>query len=350
MSFESQFAQRRESGFYTFREFHQFIWKLATRSLLPKYVPEMQDWKALEGLQGQDWRPLSNRDFLSRLELKEDLDAACQARAKRVHSEKKLTPTELDAVIEAVQGDFATKARGYLVYLLEAFLSGISLNAGIVRGLGSFDAVALLSLPVDQATYCFSALYWSFSLRGWLENSPESDARDEYIDFLECFRKKYSGMKDTPEVFTDMVAFLMEMPELKMRKHLFYIFQLNCLCLTSKLAELPAVKFPGVDCSEPRSRLFDVIMPAQSYLANVADSVAACTTEASLGTFKDLEARFSGANIAGDPWAHVDRIGKSNIHNVLISVHRPCSKVCDPTLSLPLLRLPKRGDTTQTVP
>ena len=282
----------------------------------------MLDWKALERLQGQDWRQLSNRDFLSRLKLKEDLEAACQARVKRVHSEKKLTPSELDAAVEATRDDFATKARGYLVYLLEVFLSDISLNAGIVRGLGSFDPVALLSLPIDQATYCFSSLYRSFSLRGWLENSPESDARDEYVDFLEWCRKKYSGMKDTPEVFTDMVAFLLEMPELKMRKHLFYLFQLSCLCLTSKLPELPAIKFPGVGCSDPRSRLFDFIIPAQSYLANVANSVAACTTEASLGTVKDLEARFSSGNIAGDPWSHVDSFGKSNFHKVLVSVHK----------------------------
>ena len=137
----------------------------------------------------------------------------------------------------------------------EVFLSDISLKAGIVRGLGSFDLVALLSLPVDQATDRFSALYRSFSLRGWLENSPESDARDEYVDFLESFRKKYSGMKDTPEVLTDMVAFLLEMPELKVCKYLFYIFQLSCLWLTSKLPEMPAIKFPewiaethGVDC------------------------------------------------------------------------------------------------------
>ena len=311
----------------------------------------MRDWKALDGLQGQDWRQLSNRDFLSRLKLKEDLDAECQARAKRVHSEKKLTPSELDAVIEAVRDDFATKARGYLVYLLEVFLSDISLNAGIVRGLGSFDPVALLSVPVDQATYCFSALYRSFSLRGWLEISPESDARDEYVDYLECFRKKYSGMKDTPEVFTDMVAFLKEMPELKMRKHLSYVFQLSCSCLTSKLLELPAIKFTGVDCSDPRSQMFDVIMPAQCYLANVADSVAACTTEASLGTFKDLEGRISGGIIAGDPWSHVDSFGKSNFHKVLISVHKALVKSMRPDIESASTTSSKEGGgTAQTIP
>ena len=331
-SFESQFAQRRDSGFYTFREFHTFIRKLAGRALLPRHVPDILDWKSLGDLQGQNWRQLSNRDFLSRLKLKENLDAACHARVRRIYSEKQLTPEETETAAEALRDDFATKARGYLVHLLKVFLADISLNAGIVRGLGSFDPIALLSLPLEQATYCFSALYRSFSLRGWLENSPETDARDEYIDFVEFFRQANSGVKDTPEVFTDMVAFLIGMPELKLRKHLFYIFQLSCLCLTSKLPELPAIKFSGVDCNDPRSRLFDVIMPAQSYLANVANSVAVCTTEASLGTFKDLEFRFSIGNVPGDPWSHVDSFGKANLHKTLIAVYKALSKSVRPDI------------------
>ena len=263
---------------------------------------------------------------------------------KRVHIEKKLTAAELEAAVEATGDDFATKARGYLVYLLEVFFSDISLNAGIVRGLSSFDPVALLSLPIDQATYCFSFLYQSFSLRGWLDNSPESDARNRYVDFLEYLRKTYSGMKDSQEVFTDVVAFLIKMTELKMLKHLFYIFRLSCLCLTSKLPELPAIKFPGVDCSDPRSRLFEVIMLVQSYLANVADSVAACTTEASLGTFKDLEARFSGGNIAGDPWSHVDSFEKSNFHKVLVSVHKALVKSMRPDVEFASTSSAKEGE------
>ena len=286
----------------------------------------MLDWRSLCDLQGQDWRQLSNRDFLSRLKLKENLDAACLARVKKVYSEKQLSPEGIEAAVEATRDDFATKARGYLVHLLKVFLADISLDAGIVRGLGSFDPVALLSLPLEQATYCFSSLYRSFSLRGWLENSPEADARDEYIDFVEHFRQANSGAKDTPEVFTDMIAFLMDMPELKLRKHLFYIFQLGCLCLTSKLPELPAITLSGVDCNDPRSRVFDVIMPAQSYLANVANSVAVCTTEASLDTFKDLEFRFSSGNVPGDPWTHVDSFGKANLHKTLISVYKALGK------------------------
>ena len=151
-SFESQFAQRRDSGFYTFREFHTFIRKLAGRALLPRHVPDILDWKSLGDLQGQNWRQLSNRDFLSRLKLKENLDAACHARVRRIYSEKQLTPEETETAAEAIRDDFATKARGYLVHLLKVFLADISLNAGMVRGLGSFDPVALLSLPLEQAT------------------------------------------------------------------------------------------------------------------------------------------------------------------------------------------------------
>ena len=186
--------------------------------------------------------------------------------------------------------------------------------------MSSVDPFVLLNLPLDQATYCFSALCRSFSLRS------ETEARDEYVEFLGAFRNSYSAMKDTPEVITDVVSFLMESHEMRVRKHLFHIFRQSCLCLTSNSPELPAIKFSRVDCSDPRSRLFDVIMPAQSYLANVADSVSICTTEASLSTYKDSDARFSSGNVAGDPWAHVDSFGKTSFHKVLTTVHKTLVK------------------------
>ena len=67
-------------------------------------------------------------------------------------------------------------------------------------------------------------------------------------------------------------------------------------------------------------------MPAQSYFANIADSVSICTTEASLSTYGDLEARFSSGNVAGDPWSHDDSFGKANFHKVLTTVHKALVK------------------------
>ena len=61
------------------------------------------------------------------------------------------------------------KDRNYLVYLLEAFSADVSLKADIVRSMSIFDPTVLLSLAVEQASPCFSALYNSFHLRGWLD-------------------------------------------------------------------------------------------------------------------------------------------------------------------------------------
>ena len=193
--------------------------------------------RPLRTYEAKHLRQLSSRDFLTRLKLKEDLGAACLSRVQKESSEKKPSAADLEAAVEAIRNDCAAKARGYLVFLLKAFLSDISLNAGIVKGMSSFDPFVLLNLPHDQATYCFSALYRSFSLRGWLADSSETEARDEYIEFLEALRKSYPAMKDTPEVIVDVVSFLKDLPEMRARKHLFHIFRLSCLCLTSNSPE-----------------------------------------------------------------------------------------------------------------
>ena len=153
-------------------------------------------------------------------------------------------------------------------------------------------------------------------------NTPEVEARDEYLEFLDFFRNKYADFHDAPETFTNMVDLLSPMTELRSRKHLFFLFQLSCLCLTSHLPPLPAIKFQGVDSSDPRCRLSDVILPAQSYLSHVAGSVAVCTTEACLDKYRHLESSFAKGNVAGDPWGHVDSFGKVNFQKVLISAQK----------------------------
>ena len=144
-SFENHLARKKESGLFTYREFAQFIRKLGARALLPKHVPGILDWQALEDLRGQDLRHLSSRDFLSRLKLKEDLGAACLSRVQKEGSEKKPSAAEVEAAVEAIRNDFAAKARGQLFFLLKTFLSDISLNAGIVKGMSSFDPFVLLN-------------------------------------------------------------------------------------------------------------------------------------------------------------------------------------------------------------
>ena len=190
-----------------------------------------------------------------------------------------------------------------------------------------FDPYVLLNLPLEQATFCFPALYDSFSLRGWLANSPKIEARDEYIDFLDHFRNAHSNMQNSLGVFTDMVRFLIAMPELRMREHLNHIFRLSCpvelSLFDSRFTRASSSQIPrGPDYGDPRSRLFDVIMPSQSYLTNVPNAISICTSDASLGKYRDLESKFSCGNVAGDPWSHVDSFGKASFQKVLTSVYR----------------------------
>ena len=119
-----------------------------------------------------------------------------------------------------------------------------------------------------------------------------------------------------------MVRFFVARPKLRMQEHLFYILRFSCLCLTASSPELPGVRYPGGDCGDPRSRLFDVIMPSQSYLFNVPDAVSICTRDGSLGTYRNLESKFSSGNVASDPWSHVDNFGKADFLKDLTSVYR----------------------------
>ena len=81
-------------------------------------------------------------------------------------------------------------------------------NSDIVQGLNSFEPVLLLVVPVDQATFCFSALYHSFNLRGLLANVSDVQVRDEYLEVLDHFRKNILQFERQPETFTDVVDFV----------------------------------------------------------------------------------------------------------------------------------------------
>ena len=162
-------------------------------------------WLAgLFGLQGQTVTQLYSRDFLHRLKLKRDLAAACRIRARREVDDQQGVHTDF-MYVESIKEEFVVKARNYVVFLLERFLDDISFNSDIVKGMSCFDTVVFLSVPYEQAALCFSTLYYSFSLREWMVNTPEVEAREEYLEFLDFFRSKYEDFRDATETFTDMI-------------------------------------------------------------------------------------------------------------------------------------------------
>ena len=300
--------------------------KLCYRALLPKHLPKDTDWTQLPVLRTADLRQLSSRDFLTRLRLKQDLEAAATAKVKRDHSDQEGPIPNMTALVKETKEKFVAKARSYVVTLLENFLGHISLNANIVCGMACFDPNILLCLPLEQANFCFTALYQSFSLRDWLEGSPENDCRDEYLDFIGHFRQAYHSLKDSPNGFSDMVNLLSSMPELRNRAHLYRLFQLSCMCLTENTPLLPSIRFHDVDAQRPKCSLGDVLLPAQSYLARVPEALSVCTKDDSLSKLREIEQEFNTGNVAGDPWTHVDVLGRADFYKVLWQKHKSLSQ------------------------
>ena len=136
----------------------------------------------------------------------------------------------------------------------------------------------LLSLPLDQVSFCFDSLYDSFRVRDWVNEASKSECRDKYFEFLDYLRSAYSSMKSFPSIIPDMLVFLFLMPAFRSRLRLFHLFRLCCLCITEGHHDLPAVKFHDIETSSSSCRLSALILPAQSFLANCSGAVAACTT------------------------------------------------------------------------
>ena len=283
----------------------------------------------MEELQTATLRQLSTEDFLIRLNLRTDLDDA--AKAEKVLVGQKTTDASKTELAATFKEEFTSRARSYLVSLLEEFLNHISLNADIVKGMATFDPHIKLGNSMEQATFCFTRLFRRFSLGGWLEGFSVADCKDEYMDFVDHFRHTYSNLKCFPEGFTDMVDLLVSMPDLQNRPHLCRFFRLSCLCLSEDTALLPPIKFQDVDGQRSRCRLSDVLLPAQSYLTVVLNGIAICTSEGSLAKFKELGQQFNSGNVASDPWSHVDSFERAKFQKVLASMYKASYRGPKPT-------------------
>ena len=234
--------KRRDSGFFTFGELCRYLRKLCSRAILPKHTPADNDWSGVLQLSLDDCRELSCRDFLSRLKLKFDLEAASEAKAKKENSGKKNMAAVLSGLTETVRDTFAAQARSYIVFVIDSLLKDIRLTAGIVRGLGSFDLTVLQTQPMEQALFCFRALFHGFQLRGWVQENEESEYREEYVEFLDHLRHS-CGPHRSPEWVPEVVDLLISMPALRSRPHLLHLFRLSCLCLTETSPDLPPICF-----------------------------------------------------------------------------------------------------------
>ena len=119
-------------------------------------------------------------------------------------------------------------------------------------------------------------------------------------------------MPDMVEIFTLLAA-------LCSRKHLFYLYELCCLCLTESGSSLPHVKFGPIDTSDYKCAFVSSIDPVQSYLSQVPDGVSVCTPESASSDFLNLLDRTTGVDFDSvyDPWTDFNLFDRKKLFKVL---------------------------------
>ena len=224
------------------------------------------------------------------------------------------------ATTETIKADFVKNSQHYVLFLINVILQ----QTGLSTTLAVFDPFIILKRIMDVALRHFDVLYSTFVHRSWVDGSNEVLSRDQYIQMLDHLRIAYGPDSEIISVATDLIEFLMGLEFLHERSHLLYLFKLSCLCKTATSPSYPNVTFGGVTTARGQSRLTDVILPSQSYMANVNGSVTFCSDDSNLAKFSLLSASFGRSVFSPDydPWQYTDSFGRSKIYKLLLSSYR----------------------------
>ena len=201
-----------------------------------------------------------------------------------------------------------------MVFLLDNVLQVVRLIEDVVRGMVYFDPNVLMSLPMEQVLFSFTALLKNFRLRSW-NVSSQLDCRVNGIRGLSL--SHLQGFQGQSWFDQDMDVRLAPLPALRSRKKLFQLFQLSCFWLTETSPERPRIGVQNVDTSDARCRLFLVFLPTQSYLANVHNLMVVCTTNSAMTKCQEICSKLESDSIAADPWVHIDSFGRAQLYRNL---------------------------------
>ena len=192
---------------------------------------------------------------------------------------------------------------------------------------------------MDVALRYFDLLYNTFCLRSWVTKANESTFRDQYTQLLDHLRVCYGPNFDVISFAQDLIEFLLGLDFFEDREHLLYLFKLCCLCATTTSPTHPDV---SITTAGHQSKFTDVILPCQSYMAGVSDSVTLCGDDSNLERFSPLSASIgrSAFSPSYDPWTYVDNFCRSRIYKALLASY--CAVLTGPK------KVSVRGETEES--
>ena len=281
-SFVVNLQNRRDASFDLCGEVSRFISQLCSRVYAPDTIPLESAWFLLHRFQTSEGTFLPGNEYLIRVKLLSRVAAASKARAEGIQFGKKSERPSIQATTENVKTAFIKDSQFYIQFLINEVPKRTGLTINIVKGLAAFDPFIMFKRPMDVALRNFDMLYGTFALRSWVPNANESLCRDQYLQLLDHLLTTYGANFDSTSTSTDLIEFLIVFEFLQDQAHLLHIFKLCCLCATTVIPAFPDVTFGTVTTTGRQNRFTDVILPCQSYFANVRDSVAFCSDDGNL--------------------------------------------------------------------
>ena len=323
-SFVVNLQKRRDSSFYLCGEVAQYVYQLCFRCYNPDTVPLENSWFLLLNFQVSEGTFMPVDEFLTRLKMTNKVSKASKQKAEGIHSGKRVEKNVIAKTAGTVKGEFVRDGQSYLQFLVGEVLRRAGLSSNLVKGLAAFDPFVMFKRPIDITLRHFDMLYNTFLLRSWVTVTNESACRDEYLGLLDHLRSTYPSSFEITDSSRDLIDFLINLDIVQTHQHLLHLFKLCCLCATSVSPSYPAVTMGSISTSGYQSMFTDVILPCQSYLSSVSDSVAFCSNDTNLNSFSLLSTSFgqSAFSPTYDPWTYVDAFGRCKIYKTLMSACR----------------------------
>ena len=327
-SFVVNLQGRRDATFFLCVEVCRFVSKLSARCSLPETIPLEKSWLLLLGFKVSEGKFIYEEDFLVRHRLTNRIATASKQSAEVVGLNKKSEKAAIEKTAETTSS-YVKEALQFTQYLIKQVLSQAGLSSEVIKGLAAFDPFVLFKRPSEVGHRHFDVLYSTFQLRSWVTGANENNCRDEYLALLDHLCVNYSPDFDLMERSVDLIEVLMRQEFFQTHEHLFYLFKLCCLCLTSLSPQYHPVLFGSVDTTGCQGRFADQVGPCQSYLSCVPDSISYCCSDASLEKFSALSSSFerSAFSTEYDPWTFVDEFGRSKIYKSLLTSYRAVTAV-----------------------
>ena len=273
-SFAINLQGRRDASFFLCGEVCRFVSKLCSRCYLPETIPLENSWFLLLGFKVSEGKFMSEEDFLIRHRLTNRIATASKQSAEVTHLNKKSEKAAIEKTAAETTSSFVKEALQFIQYLVKQVLSQAGLSSEVVKGLAAFDPFVVFKRPSEVGLRHFDVLYSTFQLRSWVTSDNENSCRDEYLALLDYLRVNYPPDFDLMENSVDLIDFLMGLEFFQTHEHLFYLFKLCCLCLTSVSPQYAPVLFGSVDTTGCQGRFADLVVPCQSYLSCVPNSIS----------------------------------------------------------------------------